>query len=103
MAKLWRNLWLDMALCLLLGLNAGVLVLGRGQFVSEEQLSPIGRLHAVSAVLLAIGWLIHIGLHTGWIRTVLAGRARGRTKLGMNAIVFVMMLLAAPTGSAAPV
>jgi hypothetical protein len=100
MNKTIRNYLLDMALFLLLAVDIASLA-GRQAEASSVAMTS----HIVSSVLLALGSLVHIIWHFGWIRAVLAGRVkdriRCRIKFGMNSMVTLMIALAASSGFAA--
>ena len=97
MNKALRNYWLDMALFVLLGVNAASLG-GAGSGGTAGQPNPAWHVHVISGLLLALACVIHTGLHWGWFRAVVTGKASGRIKLVMNSMVVVMMVAAGASG-----
>lgn len=97
MNKILRNFWLDVALYLLLGLNIALVSLTPQ--TSAGMHPGFGwHIHAVLGTAMTVACLVHIVWHWRWIYAVLAGKAKGRFKLGMIGAVTVMMVLASFSG-----
>ncbi|MEW6402419.1 MAG: hypothetical protein AB1649_11515 [Chloroflexota bacterium] len=90
-----RNFWLAIALFLLLGSN--IVVINTTRPWTTDSHTGL-HVHVILSILLALGCLIHIGLHWQWYPAVLSGKAQGRVKLVMTGMVAVMMLLAGLSG-----
>ena len=100
MNKVLRNYWLDIALFVLLGVNAASLG-GAQSGTLPGQPNVAWHAHVISGILLALACVVHIGLHGQWFQAVFTGKAGGRIKLGMNSMVMSMTVLAGVSGHAA--
>jgi len=98
MNKTLRNFWLDVALCLLLGLDVAAISVTRPEIAGGHTGLHA---HVIISIFLTLGCLVHTGLHWQWFRAVLTGKAKGKIKLVMISMVAVMMLLAGLSGHAA--
>ena len=99
MNKSFHNFWIDILLFLLLGIDIAL--------VSFLRQTPSGyhpgigwHIHAVISILLSLGCLVHVVLHLRWYQAVLTGKAKGKTKLIMQSLVVIVMLLANLSGHA---
>ncbi len=99
MSKMSRNIWIDLALVLLLGLTIASLG-GADQEAEAARHGLRTHFHALLGIALLFGSLAHIWLHRQWIKAVLTGHSKGRLgiKLFMNSMVTVLMLLACLSG-----
>lgn len=93
MTKWIRNFLMDAALFLLLGANLMAL---RGRQAGLPEGTSTG--HIIASLALAAACLVHIVWHWGWFQAVLAGKARGKIKLGMYTMVAGMACLAVASG-----
>jgi hypothetical protein len=100
MNKVLRNYWLDIALFVVLAVNAASLGGAQSGGLSGQP-NVAWHVHVVSGILLALACAVHIGLHWKWFQAVFTGKARGRINLAMKGMVVVMMILAGASGQMA--
>jgi hypothetical protein len=100
MNKVLRNYWLDIALFVVLAVNAASLGGAQSGGLSGQP-NVAWHVHVISGILLAVVCIAHIGLHWQWFRAFVTGKARGRINLAMKSMVVVMMILAGASGQMA--